>query len=62
VPIPLLPGDADVALDVQQVFTTTYDLLGYDLALDYTQPPEIPLSKEDAAWVETLLRTAARKQ
>ena len=58
VPIPLLPYDADVALDVQHVFTTTYDLLGYDLALDYTQPPEIPLPKEDVVWVETLLRTA----
>jgi hypothetical protein len=58
VPIPLLPGDEDVALDVQQVFTTTYDLLGYDLALDYTQSPEIPLPKEEAAWAETLLRTA----
>ena len=58
VPIPLLPGDADVALEVQQMFTTTYDLLGYDLALDYTQPPEIPLPKEEAAWTETLLRTA----
>ena len=58
VPIPLLPGDADVALDVQQVFTTTYDLLGYDLALDYTQAPEIPLPKEEVAWAETLLRTA----
>jgi hypothetical protein len=57
-PIPLLPGDADVALDVQQVFTTTYDLLGYDLALDYTQPPERPLPKEEAEWAETLLRTA----
>jgi hypothetical protein len=58
VPIPLLPEDADVALDVQQVFTTTYDLLGYDLALDYTQPPEIPLPKEDAAWAEARLRMA----
>jgi hypothetical protein len=58
VPIPLLPGDADVALDVQQVFTTTYDLLGYDLALDYTQSPELPLPKEDMAWAEVLLRVA----
>jgi hypothetical protein len=58
VPIPLLPGDEDVALDVQHVFTTTYDLLGYDLALDYTQPPEIPLPKEEVVWVEALLRTA----
>jgi uncharacterized protein DUF4058 len=58
VPIPLLPDDADVALDVQQVFTTTYDLLGYDLALDYTQPPELPLPQEDAAWAEALLHRA----
>jgi Protein of unknown function (DUF4058) len=58
VPIPLLPGDADVALDVQQVFTTTYDLLGYDLALDYTQSPELPLPQEDMAWAEVLLRVA----
>jgi len=58
VPIPLLPDDKDGALDMQQVFTTTYDLLGYDLAIDYTQPPEIPLTKEDVAWAEALLRTA----
>jgi hypothetical protein len=58
IPIPLLPGDQDVALDVQQVFTTTYDLLGYDLALDYTQTPEIPLPQADSVWAETLLRTA----
>ena len=58
VPIPLLPDDKDVALDVQQVFTTTYDLLGYDLAVDYTRRPEMPLPKEDVVWAETLLRTA----
>jgi Protein of unknown function (DUF4058) len=58
VPVPLLPGDKDEALDLQQVFTTTYDLLGYDLAVDYTRPPEICLPQEDAAWAETLLRTA----
>jgi hypothetical protein len=58
VPVPLLPGDQDAALDVQQVFTTTYDLLGYDLAVDYTQAPEIPLSKVDLVWAETLRRTA----
>jgi hypothetical protein len=58
VPVPLLPGDLDVALDLQQAFTLTYDLLGYDLALDYTQPPEMPLPQAEAAWVETLLRTA----
>lgn len=58
IPVPLLPGDQDVALDLQLVFTTTYDLLGYDLALDYAQAPEVPLPREDAAWAETLLHTA----
>jgi Protein of unknown function (DUF4058) len=58
VPVPLLPSDKDEVLDLQQAFTTTYDVLGYDLALDYTQPPEIPLPPEDAVWAETLLRTA----
>jgi hypothetical protein len=58
VPVPLLPGDQDVALDLQQAFTTAYDILGYDLALDYTQPPEIPLPKADEAWAATLLHAA----
>jgi hypothetical protein len=49
VPIPLLSGDADVALDLQQTFTATYDLLGYDLAIDYTRSPEPAL--DDAASV-----------
>jgi len=57
IPVPLLPGDQDVALDLQAVFTTMYDLLGYDLAVDYTQPPDIPLRREDATWAEHLLRT-----
>jgi len=48
-PVPLLPGDPDVPLDLQQAFTATYDLLGYDLAIDYTQPPEVPLEGEAAA-------------
>lgn len=62
IPVPLLPGDQDVALDLQLVFTTTYDLLGYDLAFDYTQAPEIPLPKEDAAWAEARLRTAGLRE
>jgi hypothetical protein len=58
VPIPLLPGDPDVPLDLQLALTTLYDLLGYDLAVDYTRPPEVPLRPEAAAWVEARLRAA----
>lgn len=47
VPIPLLPGDADVLLDLQAAFTTAYDLLGYDLLVDYRTTPDVPLTKQE---------------
>jgi hypothetical protein len=56
VPVPLLPGDDDAPLDLQHAFTAAYDLLGYDLAVDYTHSPEIPLTAEDQAWMEALLQ------
>jgi hypothetical protein len=56
VPVPLLPGDADVSLDLQSALTTIYDLLGYDLAIDYSGPPEIPLPAEKVSWAEEWLR------
>ena len=60
VPVPLLHGDADVALDLQQALTNVYDLLGYDLAIDYSGPPELPLPPDQAAWAEKCLRDASR--
>jgi len=54
--MPLLPGDPDVSLDLQLAFTTVYDDLGYDLAVDYTRPPEVPLEGEAVAWAEECLR------
>ena len=58
IPVPLLPDDADMPLDLQQAFTAVYDLLGYDLAIDYSQAPPIPLQGEAAVWFETRLRNA----
>jgi hypothetical protein len=58
VPIPLLPGDADVPLDLQQTFTATYDLLGYDLAIDYTGVPEPALDGAASAIADSLLHMA----
>ena len=58
VPVPLLPGDEDILLDLQLAFTTVYDDFGYDLSVDYTQPPEIPLAEDTAVWTNDLLQKA----
>lgn len=51
VPVPLLSSDRDVLLDLQAAFTAAYDLPGYDLIVDYTQPPDVPFSEAEATWV-----------
>jgi hypothetical protein len=56
VPIPLLPEDPDVGLDLQQAFTTIYDVLGYGYEVDYGREPEVPLTEEQLAWAEERLR------
>lgn len=58
VPVPLLPGDADVRLDLQAAVRTVYDLGGFDLVLDYTRPLSPALSGEEAAWAAERLRAA----
>jgi hypothetical protein len=62
VPVPLKSEDADVALDLQRAFTNIYDLGGYDLAVDYTQPPDVPLPPEAAAWADERLRAAGLRK
>ncbi|NJK80652.1 MAG: DUF4058 family protein [Chloroflexaceae bacterium] len=56
IPVPLLPGDADVPLDLQVALDTVYDELRYDLSIDYTQPPDVPLDGDDARWVAKLVQ------
>jgi hypothetical protein len=48
--VPLLADDPDVVLDLQLALDTVYDALNYDLSVDYTRPPEVPLQGEAAAW------------
>lgn len=56
VPVPLLAGDMDLLVDLQASFTATYDLLGYDLLIDYTRPAAPPLSVEQARWAAQLFQ------
>jgi plasmid stabilization system protein ParE len=58
IPVPLLPGDADVFLDLQLALTSVYDLSDYNLEINYTQPPAGPLAPDQAAWVDERLRAA----
>jgi hypothetical protein len=62
VPIPLLPGDASVPLDLQQALTVVYDIIGYDELIDYSQPAPGPLSAEQGRWIEEQLRRAGRRK
>jgi hypothetical protein len=61
IPVPLLPDDPDVPLDLQAALTAEYDIIGYDELIDYTQPPPGPLIPEQRAWVEERLRSAGRR-
>lgn len=51
-PVPLLPPDEDVRLDLQRAVDACYDLVRYERLLDYrAAPPPPPLSEADAAWL-----------
>ena len=55
VPIPLDVGDLDVKLNLQDVFTTTYDRAGYDYSLDYARPVQPALTAVRTAWMREIL-------
>ncbi len=58
VPVPLLPNDPDVTLDLQRALNTIYDALNYDLSVNYARPPEMPLPEAAARWATERLRAA----
>ncbi len=54
IPIPLLPPDPPVSLDIGQALRTAYKRARYDLRVDYRKPPVPSLSPADAAWAAAL--------
>ena len=52
IPVPLLPGDADLELDLQDVVSTAYDQFNFDLAVDYSKPPEVGLEEREWEWAK----------
>jgi hypothetical protein len=62
VPVPLLNGDPDAQLDLQLAFSSIYDLCSYDILIDYSRPPQHPVPRKAAAWVEKCLRAAGLRK
>jgi len=59
VPVPLLPPDPDVSLELQVAVQACFDLVHYERLLDYAAPlPPPPLSDDDVAWASEVLRSA----
>lgn len=56
VPVPLLNNDPDAPLDLGRALDNVYDRGGYAFEIDYAADPVPPLSGEQAAWADALLR------
>lgn len=54
--VPLRETDADVRLDMQALLEQCYQNGGYAEDIDYEIEPDPPLTSDDAAWADALLR------
>jgi len=52
IPVPLLPEDGDVPLDLQAAFDLVYERSGYDYSLKYDAPLSPPVSDEQQKWID----------
>lgn len=59
VPVPLLPPDEDVALDLQAALTACFELVGYERLLNYSEPPP-PLPEAEAEWIRERVERASQ--
>ncbi len=59
IPIPLLPGDTEPMLELNEILHDLYERASYDLSIDYQQPPQPPLRKQDQSWAAAILVRAA---
>lgn len=57
IPIPLMPPDGDVQLDLSAVFASAYRRGRYDRRLRYDRPLLPPLGPADNTWAKQLIPT-----
>jgi len=62
VPVPLIAGDDDATMDLQQALTSVYDENRLSSMIDYSKPPDVALSLEQAAWANEHLRAAGLRR
>ena len=63
VPVPLLPPDPDVVLDLQAAVNACFALVGYERLLNYNASlPSPDLAPDDRAWVDELLTPIRTQQ
>jgi hypothetical protein len=56
--LPLLAGDAEPEVTLNQILHDLYRRARFDLRLDYTQPPVPPLSDADRLWAHELIEAS----
>lgn len=49
-PLPLLPDDQEPLVNLNALLAGVYERAGYDLVINYIEPPVPPLNQADAAW------------
>ena len=61
IPVPVRPEDPDAVLNLQQMLNIAYDRAGYELRVDYSKDPAVPLRPELTKWARDLI-TEGRAQ
>lgn len=62
IPVPLLSGEDDATMDLQNALTSVYDENRLSTIIDYSKPPNVPLSLEQEAWANETLRAAGLRR
>jgi hypothetical protein len=57
IPIPLSADDPDVSIDLQAVFSSTFDRAGYDYSLDYGLDLAPELDDDETGWVRSAIES-----
>ena len=62
IPIPLLPGDPDMPLNLGWAFQSIYDGLSFEFSFGASlKPPNIPLGSNEASWLDRRLHSRTRE-